>query len=82
VTIRKLIAGSLWTGFFLFLLLVVCGALWGILAAVGDAEIARVARGIAVIALVCGLLNFVAMVVLVALAQVTSPAPPDGQEHL
>lgn len=77
---RHYIVGSLWSGALLFVVLVVAGILWALLAAAGDPTGAAGAKGVALVAVVCGVLNFVVLVVLLALAQVSDTQPADEEE--
>ena len=77
---RLYIAGSLWAGGLLLVVLVVSAGLWGILTIVGDNTAAQVAKGIAVVTSVCWLLNLIALVVLTALGQLALTAEPRDEE--
>ena len=78
--LRAYIAGSLWTGALLLVVLAVSFSLWGLLAAQKDHDMAQVMQGVALVALVCWVLNFVTLVVLLALAQLSS-AEQAGEEE-
>jgi hypothetical protein len=65
----------------LLLVLAVAAALWGILAAMGDAAGAQGAKGVFLAALVCWALNFVALVVFLALAQLSATAVPPRESE-
>lgn len=65
---RRYIAFSLTALGVLFLVFVVAGGLWGLLSAVGDRGAAQGAIGVTLVAAVCWGLNFVALVVLLAVA--------------
>jgi len=63
---RRYICGSLWFGAALLAVLVVSGLLWAVLDAVGDRIGAAGARGVTLVSLICSVLNFVLLVVLLA----------------
>lgn len=73
---RSLIAGSLWTGGLLLVVLITAGALWVILSSVGDETGAAGVLGVALVALVCFVLDMLGLVVLLALAQLESAERP------
>ena len=62
-----LIAGAL-----LLLVLIVSGSLWWLLTAVGDRGAAQGAKGVAIVAGVCWVIDFVALVVILAVASLDS----------
>ena len=64
----KYITGALWTGAFLLVALLVFGALWLVLGALGDEVLATVMQGITLGLVVLWGLDFVTLVVLLALA--------------
>lgn len=70
MNIRRYIAGSLWAGAIVTLVLLVAAALWGLLTAAGDHAGGQGAKGVTLVALTFWVLNFIALVVLVALAQI------------
>lgn len=70
--LRRYIAGSLWIGGLLLVVLLVAAALWAILWQAGDEAGAQGAKGVFLVALVSWGLNFIALVVLSALAQVNA----------
>lgn len=72
VKLRSYIAGSLWIGGLLLTILVVSAVLWGVLSIAGDGGGAQGARAVFLVALGCWLLDFVALVVLLALVQLAS----------
>jgi hypothetical protein len=76
VVLRKLIAGALWIGALLLVVLAVAGALLGILTAVGDRAAAEGVKGVALVALACFVLDALALVVLTALAVLAEPERP------
>lgn len=64
----------------MLVVLVVAGILWALLAALEDPTGAAGAKGVALVAAVCWGLNFVALVVLLALAQVSGTEPASEEE--
>jgi len=70
MTLRGGIVVSLGTGAALLLVLVVASALWGILQLAGDAQGAAGAKGVTLVTVVLWCLDFVTLVVLLALAEV------------
>ena len=75
-TLRAWIVRCLGVGAALLVPLAVAGVLWGALAALGDSGGARVAKGITLGAFLCWGVDLVALVVLLALAQMTQPDGP------
>jgi len=80
VKLRAWILRSLGTGAILLVVLIVSGSLWGVLSALGDDAGAEVMQGVALVALVCWILNFVTLVVLLAVALLSSNERPDPDE--
>lgn len=78
--LRAWILRSLGTGAILLVVLIVSGSLWGVLSALGDDAGAEVMQGVALVALVCWILNFVTLVVLLAVALLSSNERPDPDE--
>lgn len=74
--VRPYLKRCLRAGAFLLIGLAVAGSLWGLLAALGDASGARVAKGISLGLAICLVLDFAALVVLVAVGQVNSGKEP------
>ena len=66
--LRTYIVGSLWTGAILLIVAAAAGVLWWLLGELGDHAAAKGALGVTLVALVCWQINFVVLVVLVALA--------------
>ena len=66
---QSCVAKSLWAGALLTCLLLVAGSLWLLLHLVGD-EMAVAMQAITVLFSVCWAINFVVLVVLLALAQI------------
>ena len=64
----------------MLVVLIVSGSLWGVLSALGDDAGAEVMQGVALVALVCWILNFVTLVVLLAVALLSSNERPDPDE--
>jgi len=79
--------GCLWGGGLLIVVLLVAGTLWLALATAGDQAGSQGAKGVALVAIVCLVLDFAALVVLLALAELTRtegrPAdrPPSEDPH-
>jgi peptidoglycan biosynthesis protein MviN/MurJ (putative lipid II flippase) len=69
---RRYIRFLLTAGILLLLVLIVSGSLWWLLTAVGDRGAAQGAKGVAMVALVCWVFDFVALVVLLAVANLDS----------
>ncbi len=69
---RTWITTSLKIGALLLVVLIVSGCLWGLLQAVGDQGAAQAVVGVALVALVCWMLDFVVLVVLLAFAFLSS----------
>lgn len=69
---RPYIVKSLWAAGLLLIVLVAAGGVWGLLAVVGDESGAAGAKAIALVTLACSILNFIVLVVLLALTQLTS----------
>jgi hypothetical protein len=67
--LRRLIPLSLWTGAALLIVAAVAGALWGILQLAGDAQGAAGAKGVTLVAVVLWVLDFVGLVVVLALIE-------------
>ena len=76
---RAFIARTLWSGAILTVLLILSGALWAVLNALGDRAGGQGAKGVFLVAAVCWLLNFVTLVVLLALAQLDSREQFSGE---
>lgn len=79
--LRAWILRSLGTGAILLVVLIVSGSLWGVLSALGDDSGAEVMQGVSLVALVCWILNFVTLVVLLAVALLSSNERPDPDEE-
>ena len=78
--LKPLIARCLWTGVLLTVPLLVSFFLWWGLGARGDVTGAAGAKGVAFVIAVCWVLNFVALVVLLAVAQLSAADEPSEQE--
>jgi hypothetical protein len=63
----------------LLIVLAVAGTLSVMLAALGDDAGAQACRGTGLVAAVCFVLDLVALVVLLALAQISSTQPPESE---
>lgn len=70
--LRASIVWSLGAGAVLSLVVVVAAVLWGILRSVGDASGAEGARAVLLVASVCWGLDFVVLVVVLAVAQLAA----------
>ena len=77
---RTYIVGSLWTGTLLAIVLILSSALWLGLGALGDRAGAQGAKGVALVALMGSIVNFIALVVLLARAQLLSSQPTEDVE--
>ena len=80
--LRSYIRGTLWAGGLLLLALAVAGALWLILATIGDEPGSQGAKGVAVVAIVGLIIDVLALNVILALTELTRPPrlpqdPPD-----
>jgi hypothetical protein len=71
--LRTYLRGALWTAALLFVVLLSAGALWLVLARAGDAAGSQGAKGVALVSVLCLLLDFAALVVLLAIAEITRP---------
>lgn len=69
---HRYLVGSLWAGALLLVVLLVSVTLWLGLNALGDPAGGQVFAAIAVVTAICWGLNFVALVVLLALAQLSA----------
>ncbi len=69
VKFHTLISKSLWSGAILTVLMIVAGALWGILHAVRDGAGAAGTKGVFLVIAVCWILNLVTLIVLTAICQ-------------
>ena len=78
---RACIIGSLKIGATLLFVLVVSAAVWATLEALGDSDGAASLQGAVLVAAVCFALNFVALVVLLALAQIASTGESEEDEQ-
>jgi hypothetical protein len=80
--LRLYIRGTLWAGGLLILSLAVAGALWLILATIGDEPGSQGAKGVAVVAIVGLIIDVLALNVLLALTELTRPPrlPRDPQD--
>lgn len=58
--------------------LLVSAALWGLLTALGDNAGGQGAKAVLLVTLICWTINFITLVVLLALAYITST--PEGEE--
>ena len=67
--LRNCITSSLCAGAILTGLLIVAGSLWAILYAVGDEALAEVMQGITLLTAVCWVIDFITLVLFLALAQ-------------
>jgi hypothetical protein len=76
MNLRLYLRGSLWAGALLIVVLLVSGVLWLALAAAGDQTGSQGAKGVALVAIVCLVLDFATVIVLLALAEITRPGPP------
>ena len=77
----SLIRFSLTAGLLLLVVLFVAGTLWGLLAALGDGDLAPVMKGIAIVALLCSFLNFVMLVVFLAFGQLAASEEPADEDE-
>lgn len=75
--LRRYLRGALWTAALLVVVLLVAGILWVMLATAGDQSGSQAAKGIALVASVCLLLDFATLTVFLALAEITRP--PRGE---
>lgn len=80
VKFHSLISRSLWAGAILTVLMIVAGALWGILHAVRDGAGAGGAKGVFLVIAVCWILNLVTLVVLTAICQLQRIEEEDKPE--
>jgi len=78
MTLRRLLRAGLWGGGILFLSVLVAGALWLVLAQAGDQAGSQGAKGVALVAIVGLVMDFVFLVVLLTLAEITRD-DADGQ---
>jgi hypothetical protein len=80
--LRTYIRGTLWAGGLLLLALAVAGALWLILATIGDEPGSQGAKGVAVVATVGLIIDVLVLNVLLALTELTRsprlPRDPSG----
>ena len=72
LNLKPYIIKSLWTGAALLVVMLVAACLAVLLSAVGDGVGAKGALGVALVVLACSMLNFVCLVVLIALSTVNS----------
>lgn len=70
---QNLLRLGLWTGSFLIVVALVGGVLWLLLAAAGDQGGSQGAKGVTLVACACLGLVLVALVVLLALAEINRP---------
>lgn len=68
--LRGVIIAALWSGAALLLVFAVAGVLWAILRLAGDAQGAAGAKGVTLVAAALWCLDFVVLVVLLALAEI------------
>ena len=71
--LRPLLRAGLWAGGVLFLALLVAGALWLVLAQAGDQAGSQGAKGVALVAVVGLVIDFVFLVVLLTLVEIKRP---------
>lgn len=76
VKVRPYLTRCLRAGAFLLIGLAVAGSLWGLLAVMGDSSGARVAKGISLGLAICLAFDLAALVVLIAIGQVSSREAP------
>jgi hypothetical protein len=85
--LQSYLRGCLWAGGLLIVVLLVAGTLWLALAAAGDQAGSQGAKGVALVAIVCLVLDLGALVVLLALAELTrtegrpTDRPPSEDPH-
>ncbi len=72
MNLRNCITSSLCAAAILTGLLIVAGSLWAILYAVGDESLAPVMQGITLLTAVCWVIDFIALVLFLSLAQLSS----------
>ena len=72
--LRHYLRAGLWTGGFLFVVALVAGLLWLLLAIAGDPAGSQGAKGVALVAAVCLVLDLITLVVLLALAEISRSA--------
>jgi hypothetical protein len=83
MNMRPILRGLLLMGGLLIVILVVAGALWMALSAVGDQAGSQGAKGVALVAATCLMLDIILLVVFLALAELTRPndPPPNPPPH-
>jgi hypothetical protein len=84
MNVRPYLRGALWGAGILAIVFLVAGALWVTLLAMGDQGGSQGAKGVALVAFLCLVLDLIAMVVLLALAEISRPnesaaKPPDHE---
>ena len=79
VKIHRYITVSLWVGAGLLVVLAVAGTLWVMLAALGDDAGAQACLGTGLVVAVCFVLDLVTLVVLLAIAQLSSKEQPESE---
>ena len=77
MNVRPMLRGALWTAVLLFVILLITCAVWLALAEAGDHAGSQGAKGIALVASVCLSLDVMAIVVLLALAEIGRPERPE-----
>lgn len=82
MNIRAAIAKSLSAGAVLLLVLVLSGPMWCLFAHLGDRSMVSALKGIFLVTALCWMLDFVLLVVLLAIAAIVSPEPRGNQDLL
>ena len=75
--LRKAIAGTLFSGAILLIVAIVSAGLWLLFRGLGDSALANGMLSVAVVSSACWVLNFVVLVVCLALAQLSETKSDD-----